>query len=289
LTILLRYSLGIYRRLLGAITSINRESLTALFSLRLKDALAVVHWRFMVCLGLGVGLALVVMGKLVNLPNLVVTNPKPVYAVFFGLVLASGVLLIRRVQSWNGGQIASLVIGAVIGFLIVRLVPVQTPENPLFLFLCGSIAITAMILPGISGSFMLLILGKYEFIIGSLVGLMSAPSASVLFGVVVPFVIGCIVGISAFSRVLHWLLDNWHDPMLAGLTGLLFGSLWRIWPYQDVETAVVHGKEKVVSAEPFWPQSLEASTIGLVVLGLVLVLLVEWVAQRRSSTPRSVN
>ena len=266
-------ALGIYREFLAAITSVNFEAAGALVRGRIARTLTIVHWRFIACLGAGMALALVIMGKVIKLPEMVSTSPKPVYAVFFGLVLASVYVLVKRVDAWNAGAFLSLPLGAMFGFIVVTLVPVQTPETPLFVFFCGVIAISAMILPGISGSFILLVLGKYEYVVSSVLAFDLAVAA--------PFALGCGVGIAAFSRVLSYLLDRFHAPMIAGLTGLLVGSLIRIWPYQELEKALIRGKERVVSADAFWPEQWEPGVIGLMLLGLVLVLGIEMLAARR--------
>ena len=99
--------------------------------------------------------------------------------------------------------------------------------------------------------------------------------------VVIPFGLGCVVGIAAFSRFLGWLLKRWHDTVVAGLTGLLIGSLWRIWPYQDLTKIEVRGKTKVIEATPFWPEGLDLAVVGLVIAGVVAVLAVEWLARAR--------
>lgn len=269
-------ALGIYREFLAAITSANVESVKALFQLRFRRVLTVLHWRFIAALGVGMLSALIVMGKIVKLPEMISTSPKPVYAVFFGLVLASILVLAKRVGDWSSAALFALPLGTGLGFAAVQLVPVQTPDSPAFIFLCGMIAITAMILPGISGSFMLLVLGKYETIINAVL--------SFDLAVAVPFALGCAVGISIFSRVLGWLLDRYHDAMVAGLTGLLVGSLIRIWPYQQIETRMIREKLRIVSSDAFWPPALEGSIIGLIVFGIVLVLGVEFLASRRVET-----
>src|SRR5690606_4463427 len=126
-----------------------------------------------------------------------------------------------------------------------NLVPVATPDHPLFIFFCGAIAICAMLLPGISGSFILLILNKYSYVLSAL--------GALDFKVIVPFALGCLTGLMSFSRLLKWLLDQYRDTVMAGLVGLLLGSLWRIWPYQRIEEIVVRGKPRVIGAEPFVP------------------------------------
>lgn len=273
---------GIYMDLLAAINSVNARALRAVLKFRFKEALEVLHWRFMVSLGLGLALAFVVMLRIVGLPRLLQEHPTQVYAVFFGLVLASVFVLARRVEKWNGARIAAGVVGTGVGFAIVNLVPVATPENPAFVFLCGMIAICAMLLPGISGSFVLLILGKYEFVLGAVERLMRFDLSAL--AIVVPFAAGCVVGLASFSRLLSWLLSRWQQTMLAGLTGLLVGSLWRIWPFQEVVQQEVRGKMKVVSATPFWPSGFEGGVFALIVAGVAAVLLVEVIAARRSAS-----
>ena len=274
-------ALGIYRRLLAAISSIDAETIRALLRLQFVTAFNRIHWRFLTALGGGIGVAVAVMVKIVKLPELIEREPTHVYAVFFGLVLASVVVLARRLPRWNGLAALSLVVGTALGFAIVNLVPVSTPDNPLFVFFCGALAICAMILPGISGSFILLILGKYEYVLGALGNLTSGG-----LWIVIPFALGAGLGILTFSRVLGWMLDRWHDPMVAGLTGLLVGSLWRIWPFQVLGRMAVkdrHGeiKMKVISAEPYWPESFSLSVLALLVAGFAAVLVIEQVAMRR--------
>lgn len=269
-------ALGIYREFLAAITSVNAESIRALLRLRFARALTVLHWRFIACLGFGMVLAVLVMGKLVGLPTLVTTHPKLVYAVFFGLVLVSVLVLVRRVGNWSPAAVFCLPVGTALGYIAVQLVPVQTPENPAFLFMCGVIAIAAMVLPGISGSFMLLVLGKYEYVLNGLLTLQ--------FEIIIPFALGCLVGISIASRVFGWMLDRFHDPMVSGLTGLLLGSLIRIWPYQHIETQVIREKARVVASHAYWPETFELSVLGLIGLGVALVLVVEFLAARRAET-----
>jgi putative membrane protein len=274
-------AVGIYQRLLDGIASIDAEALRRLAKLKLADTLARVHWRFLGCLGLGIGLGIVLMLKVVRLPHLLETTPKFVYAVFFGLVLASCLVLTRRASSWGPRQIVMAVLGTAAGFAVVNLVPVSTPDAGWFIFLCGAVAICAMLLPGISGSFVLLILGKYELMMNAVSGLLHLDLSQL--SVVVPFGLGCLVGIAAFSRFLGWLLRRWHDPVLAFLIGLLFGSLWRIWPYQELKTVIVRDKPRVVEAIPFWPESFEVSVLLLMIAGLAIVFTIEIVAARRRS------
>jgi putative membrane protein len=136
-----------------------------------------------------------------------------------------------------------------------------------------------MLLPGISGSFILLILGKYSYVLNAVEGLLHFDLSQL--GVVVPFALGCLTGLVVFSRFLGWLMRRWHDTVLAGLSGLLFGSLWRIWPYQHLEHALVRGKMKVVAAHAYFPDSFEGSVLTLMLIGFLVVIVIEFVATRR--------
>ncbi len=272
-------ALGIYARLLAAIASINVHSVRALLRFDLRRVLEVVHWRFICCLLAGLVTAVVIMLKVVRLPHLLETKPTFVYAVFFGLVLASAIVLARRLPAWTVWRGAMLVLGASIGFAVVNLVPVDTPTHPAFIFLCGMISICAMLLPGISGSFVLLILGKYEYILTALSELLRADLKQLW--VVLPFVLGCVVGIAAFARFLGWLLNKYEYPVVAWLVGLLIGTLWRIWPYQHLETVVVRGKPRVIGNSPYFPDSFEGGVAILMVVGLCTVLIIEHLAARR--------
>ena len=271
-------ALGIYHQLLAAITSLDKEAVGHILRVDLKKALARVHWRFLLALLVGVGLGIALMVKVVKLPEMVeATSPhRPlVYAIFFGMVLGSAATLSRHLKQWTAMRGGAVLLGAVIGFGIVNLVPVDTPEHPAFIFLCGAVAICAMLLPGISGSFILLILGKYAYVL-------AAVGAFDLI-VILPFAIGCLVGLLSFSRLLKWLLDRWHDTMLAALIGLLLGSLWRIWPYQTLTEVVVRDKPRVIGATPFLPDHFEPSLAIGFVAGIVFVVGIEIYASRRSA------
>ncbi len=270
---------GVYMELLAAINSINGRALQALARLRLREALQEIHWRFMLCLGVGIVAAFIVMLRIVGLPRLLQEHPEHVFGVFFGLVLGSVFVLGRRISGWSLKIVGMFALGTALGFIVVSLVPVATPESPLFLFFCGAIAICAMLLPGISGSFVLLILGKYEYVMSSVERLLRFDLSAL--AVVMPFALGCLVGIASFSRVLTWLLRRWQQPMMALLTGLLVGSLWRIWPFQVVVEQEVRGKMQVVSATPQWPASFDGAVLALMVAGLLAVAAVELIAARR--------
>lgn len=278
-------ALGIYHQLLAGISSVaSRGVLQALRGLQVRALLAAVHWRFLTSLVLGVAIGIGVMVKIVGLPEMVAADApeRPaVYAIFFGMVLASCVSMGRTIKQWTPVRIASLVLGTVVGFAVVNLVPVETPDHPLFIFACGAIAICAMLLPGISGSFLLLILGKYAYVLGAL--------GRLDLSVIVPFALGCLTGMLSFSRVLSWLLRKWYQTVLAALIGLLIGSLWRIWPYQRIEEVVVRGKSRVIGATAHLPESFDVKLLALFLVGIGLVQLIEWYARRREAATARIS
>ncbi|MEM9692066.1 MAG: DUF368 domain-containing protein [Myxococcota bacterium] len=271
-------ALGIYHQLLAAITSADKMAVASLLRFDLKALFGRVHWRFIGALLTGLALGLILMVKVVKLPLLIgpTSDTRPlVYAIFFGMVLGSAVTLGTHIKTWGVVRPVAMVAGIGIGFLVVTRVPVDTPDHPAFIFLCGSIAICAMLLPGISGSFILLILRKYAFILGAV--------SALQLSVVAPFLAGCVFGLLAFSRVLKWLLDRYHDTVLASLIGLLIGSLWRIWPYQDLTVEIIRHKPRVLAATPVMPTGLEITHVLALLGGLAFVVGIEFYAKRRSA------
>ena len=209
--------LGIYERLLNAIRSFDTVWLGRVLKLRFRDALVRNDWVFLIPLFVGIVAALLFFTRVVPLPSLIISHPEEIYGLFFGLILASIIILMGEVKSYGLKQIGFSLLGVVVGLTIVNLVPVETPTEGWFIFLCGFVAICAMLLPGISGSFILLILGKYAFIIDAL--------GRFDLAVISLFAVGAGAGLIAFSRVIGWLLRVWHQPTLLIIKGILIGSL----------------------------------------------------------------
>ncbi len=223
--------LGIYTRLIHAIKSLNGKAIKAILTFRFRNFLQEFHWRFLLFLITGIGSAFVFFTRVVPLPKLMYRYPEPVYGLFFGLILGSVYLLIRQIKGMNWVHILFILIGVYIGYRVVTLVPTDTPENLPFIFLSGAIAICAMILPGISGSFLLLILHKYTFILTQF-GKLGGPDTVEAGSILLVFVAGMVVGITSFSRLLSWLLDRYYPQTISVLIGFLIGSLYVIWPFQ---------------------------------------------------------
>lgn len=238
------FILGIYEELLGTIKRFNLEFLKLVFSFKIKAAMEHINWKFLLSLATGLAISILSLARLVTW--LYEHHQSNLFAFFFGLILGS-ILIIASHVKWNVTSLLSLVAGTVIAYLIVRLVPVQMPRDPLTIFWCGAVAIMAMILPGISGSFILLILGQYHYIMSAVKGL------DVI--TLLPFAAGCATGLLGFSHVLSWLLARYHQVMISFLTGFMVGSLWKIWPFRNVletmETS--HGELVPVRESIYWP------------------------------------
>ena len=224
--------LEIYERFINAIKSVNVKFLKYVFTFRLKDAIEQIHYRFLIFLMAGIFTAIFFFTKVVPLQVYMFTNPEIVYGLFFGLILGSIYILYKTLEKHTWIELLFTVIGAGIGFWIVNLVPTDTPEHPIFIFMSGMVAICAMVLPGISGSYILLILRKYEFVLSQIGKLGTSETLDGIL-TLLPFILGALVGLAAFSRFLSWLLNRYHSKTLGILIGFLIGSLFVIWPFQN--------------------------------------------------------
>jgi putative membrane protein len=187
------------------------------------------------------------------------------------------------VASWGLRTGISLAAGTAAAAFIVNLMPVNTPETLWFILLCGIIAICAMILPGISGAFILLILGKYEFITATL----KNPFLSQNLVIIFIFCLGCLIGLLGFSRLLNYLLTTFHQLTMAFLTGLMVGSMPRIWPWKEIlETRIVRGKFHAIWGSNIIPETINTEVwvaLLLALSGFVAVLVIERLAGVRKS------
>lgn len=223
--------LDIYERLLNAIKSVDVKFVKSLFRFRLKEAFDELHWLFLVALFTGIFSAAIFFTKVVPLQIYMFTHPEIVYGLFFGLIVGSIYVLIQEQTKFGLKEGISLFAGLAFGLWIVTLVPTDTPEHPLFVFLTGMISISAMILPGISGSYLLLIMRKYEYILSNISLIWGSDPITGILNIA-PFTLGTLVGIALFSRFLSWLLGKYHSQTIAVLIGFMVGSLFVIWPYQ---------------------------------------------------------
>jgi putative membrane protein len=215
---------GIYEELIDSIKSVDIEAFKLLFSFKLKAFWYHINGSFLVAVLFGILISILSLARLVTF--LMANHPIQLWSFFFGLIIISALMVAKEIEQWNLSSISSLVAGIVIAYFITSATPATTPDGLFYIFLSGMIAICAMILPGISGSFILLILGKYQYVLGAL--------KELNLMVIVVFALGCLVGILSFARLVSWLLKNYHLVTISVLVGFMIGSLNKIWPWRLV-------------------------------------------------------
>lgn len=279
---------GIYDELLRSIGAIPGAAML-LFRGRIREAWSAANANFLLILLGGIFTSVLSLAKLITF--LLETHPIPVWSFFFGLILVSVHLVGKEIQRWDMSRIVGLILGVVFAYVITVAAPVQWSSSGLSLFFAGAIAICAMILPGISGSFILVLLGLYPVVLGAVKDL-NLPVMAI-------FAAGCLVGILSFARILSWTLERWRDLTLAFLTGLMLGSLNKVWPWKETLTWRIgsDGERTPMLEQNLLPGAYGELTgqdpqlllaIVLAVAGIVLVLGLEWFAGRRQPSAQTV-
>ena len=274
---------GIYQELLDSINSIDGEAFKLLFTFQLKAFWEKINGRFLLPLFLGIITSLLSLARV--LEYFMEHEPISLWSFFFGLIIISSILVLREVKKWRIGVILFIMLGTAVAYYITIATPSQTTEALWFVFISGAIAICAMILPGISGAFLLLILGKYSFIISAV-----NERDLLVLGV---FALGCIVGILSFSRIVSWLLKHYHDLAIGILSGFMIGSLNKIWPWKIATAFRINsaGEQVPTFTKNVWPAeyirltgepALILQAIFFMALGIFIVVLIEKIAHRRS-------
>ncbi len=271
--------LGIYQRLLEAIRAFDTTLLRLIAARRFRDAAEHADILFLIPLGAGILAAVLFFTRVISLPQMVRESPEQIYSLFFGLIVGSIVVLLRGLAPMRWRDLTSLVAGTLLGLTIVNVVPVETPVDAWFIFLSGALAICAMILPGISGSFILLLLRKYEHVFEAI--------GNFDFAIIVPFALGAASGLMLFSRLLVWLLNHYYRVTLTTIIGMLAGSLWLLWPFQERSYEFVGGKQQLIHSAPVWPVDMgggEALAAILVVAGIATIFVIDMLARRKRAT-----
>lgn len=267
---------GIYERLLNAIKSVNPSLIGVLKETGIKGAWERIDGTFLIALFGGMFVSLLSLVHLITW--LIAHYPVLLWAFFFGLIVASAVFIGRQLEKWGVPHIAALIIGTAIAYAVTVVSPSSPNESLWFVFLSGAIAISAMILPGLSGSFILVLMGMYSFVFGAV--------KSLDFPVVITFGAGCIAGLLTFSHVLSWTFKHYKAITLAFLTGLMVGSLNKVWPWRNVlETRInSHGeavpfREQSVLPSDFLGEPYVLGAIVLMIVGFTIVFLLERVSR----------
>ncbi len=265
------FILGIYQRLINAIKSFDVVWAKSILKLDMKVTLNRPDFVFLIPLATGIFLALMFFTRVISLPDLIRSHPEWIYSLFFGLIAGSIMVLAQQTGRFSGRGIMALLAGLLIGFTVVNLAPVNVPNTGWAIFICGVLAATAMMLPGVSGSFILLLLQKYAYIFDAI--------GHFKFAIVIPFVLGVAVGLMLFSRVLAWLLLRYYRVTVLFILGVLTASLWVVWPFQNRQFEIVRQTERLVGSEPYWPTAIStevAIAIGIMICGFLLVLILDY-------------
>ncbi len=265
------FIVGIYDELINSIKSINLHAGRLLCKGRLREFWKTINGNFLFFLLLGIGISVFSLAKLIT--YLLETEPVLVWSFFFGLVLASTWFVSKDIKEWNWKTVSGFLVGAVVAFYITVATPTETPTHLLFIFCCGVIAICAMILPGISGSFILVLLGKYFYIMEAVKTL-----DLVVLGV---FAVGCFLGITSFSHVLSYALRRFRNVTLAVLSGFMLGSLNKVWPWKAQVKELVEGQTIVVEQNVLPGESLTEGIV-LMLVGFILVYVLEKISARKA-------
>ncbi|NNE36698.1 MAG: DUF368 domain-containing protein [Gammaproteobacteria bacterium] len=278
------FIMGIYRELIDAIKSFDRLWIWSLLSFNLKEAVTRPHFIFLIPLFFGIMIALLFFTRIVPLPVLLTQYPEQVYGLFFGLIAGSCIIMIKGMSDMIMKDFIIIILGVIPGLIIFNLGTITLPDTAFYVFISGCIAISAMLLPGISGSFILLILNKYAFIFNA-IGYFN-------FSVILPFAAGMLTGLVVFSRILSWLLHQYLRNTTLVIIGILVSSFWVIWPYQDRVFETINDKQRLVSSTPVLPGEINAGvfiSISLVICGIVLVMFIDWLGKRKYSVESRTN
>ncbi|MCK9269902.1 MAG: DUF368 domain-containing protein [Bacteroidales bacterium] len=269
---------GIYEELIFSIKSINLKSLKLLFRGRIAAFWKAINGNFLVSIVVGIGISILSLARLLTF--ILINYPELIWSFFFGLIVASAIYVAKQIKVWNASTWISLIAGIVVAYVITEITPAETTDAWWFIFLSGAIAICAMILPGISGSFILLLLGKYTYIMAAV--------SNLEIGILVIFLAGAVVGIVSFSNVLAFLLKKYHNQTIALLAGFMVGSLNKVWPWKNnIEMFTNrHGVLKPLVQENVLPQNFQGDphlygAIALAIAGFVLIFAIEWLATRK--------
>lgn len=267
---------GIYEELLNSISKIDADAIKLLLQFKLKDFWVHINGTFLIVLLSGILFSVFSLARIIT--YLLEHHPIPIWSFFFGLIIISAILVAKEIKKWNWIVVVAGIIGIAIAYYITIASPSQTSNSLWFVYISGAIAICAMILPGISGAFILLLLGKYTYIFTAL--------KEFNLPIIIVFALGCITGLLSFSRAISWLLKNYYNTAVALLAGFMIGSLNKIWPWKVPTSYRINSEGLQV---PLTEQNIAPTTyvevtgqdplilhaVLFVMVGIVLVIVIE--------------
>jgi len=241
------FILGIYEELINSIKTLgDKEFLQAVGSFKVKRAMQIFNWEFLLAVALGILIAIATLAGI--LETLLHNQPVYIWSFFFGLVLASAFVVSKRIKRWSVGKFGFLLGGAAFGFFLVGIVPLQTPNIWWFWLFTGAVVSCALILPGISGAFLLVLLGKYLDVLAAVNALLDGDFSQI--PILIFLAMGAAIGLITVSQILSWLFKQYHDLTIALLIGLMLGSLRKIWPWkQDIDWLVDETGQYVLDSD----------------------------------------
>ena len=274
---------GIYEELIDSIKSVNLTALKLFFTGNFKSFWKAINGNFLISVLLGIAISIFSLAR--ALGYLLHTYPILVWSFFFGLIVASTIYVAKAIRAWSASTVTAAIAGVVTAYLITIISPAEANSTPFFIFLSGAIAICAMILPGISGSFILVLLGMYSFILNAV--------GELDIVVILIFMAGAAIGIVTFSNLLSWLLKNFHNITIAVLAGFMLGSLNKVWPWKNVTDTYIdrHGEVKSLAETNILPGTYEHISgnssmllyaLMLAIAGFALIFLIEGLTRRKS-------
>jgi len=260
----------IYEELINALKSFDIKALKLITSFNIKGFIQHTNMYFLLAV---FGGSVASVFSIANLFKYLFANyPILIWAFFFGLILASIYFVSKRIKKWNTASICTLLIGTIVAISLSFITPASENSNLFFVFICGIIGISGMILPGLSGSFILILMGNYELLMITAVTDLNAMLLATFF-------IGSAVGLISFSHILSWILKHYKDATLALLTGFILGSLRIIWPWKEVTKSVIlNGKEKILEYDWYFPPTMNQETLLAciaILVGIVIVYALE--------------
>ena len=261
---------GIYQELLKSLKSFDKQAFSLLLTLNFKEFGIYTNLSFLAYV---FGGSLISLFSIASLFKFLFKNyPLEIWSLFFGLILASIIFIGQRIKTWNFQSYLAIIIGTLVALSLTFITPSAENNNLFYVFLCGIIGISGMILPGLSGSYILILMGNYELLMVRSVSELNIP-------LLITFLFGSIFGLLVLSNFLHWLINKYYSLTLAGLTGFIIGSLSIIWPWKVVsESIIINGKEKVLSYDLFFPNQHDTHNIVsiiMMIIGFFIVYLIE--------------
>ena len=271
---------GVYEELIESLKSFNIQAIRLLLKRDFKGFSTYIHLDFLIVLFLGVGLSIVSLAKLIE--YLFNKNEQLVWSFFFGLILASIYYVGKMVKNWNIISLSSLILGITFASFMAFIKPVSENASIYYLVLCGIVAVSSMILPGLSGSYVLILMGNYQLIM-----LQSVSDPINNMSILLPVVIGAIIGFLGLSHGISYVLKKFYNPTISLLTGFVIGSLIIIWPWKIASDTITarNGDLKVVSYEWLFPEINKDNLLCLILIlaGIILVWLVEFLGTKLNS------